>query len=139
MKTNLKRVLSLVCALALCIGMLPMSALAAEPENTYSDKETAQKETGVTADKELKDNGDGTYTITLSVQGYTDESSETVELPADKDLLDLTFTVEATVPDAATNELGTQEVRIGKSHNLKTTHFEFASGIITGCEWEAAA
>ena len=43
------------------------------------------------------------------------------------------------VPDAATNELGTQEVRIGKSHNLKTTHFEFASGIITGCEWEAAA
>ena len=43
MKTNLKRVLSLVCALALCIGMLPMSALAANPGNTYSDKETAQE------------------------------------------------------------------------------------------------
>ena len=83
MKTNLKRVLSLVCALALCIGMLPMSALAAEPEITYSDKETAQEETGVTADKTLVGNGDGTYTITLSVQGYTNESSETVEMPAD--------------------------------------------------------
>ena len=83
MKTNLKRVLSLVCALALCIGMLPMSALAADPENTYSDKETAQKETGVTAGKALTDNGDGTYTITLSVQGYTEEDSETTELPAD--------------------------------------------------------
>ena len=66
-------------------------------------------------------------------------STGALTFPLADDLLDLTFTVEATVPDAATNELGTQEVRIGKSHNLKTTHFEFASGIITGCEWEAAA
>ena len=29
MKTNLKRILSVICALALCIGLLPMSALAA--------------------------------------------------------------------------------------------------------------
>ena len=29
------------------------------------------------------DNGDGTYTITLSVQGYTEEDTETTELPAD--------------------------------------------------------
>ena len=35
MKTNLKRVLSLVCALALCIGMLPMSALAATQAGEY--------------------------------------------------------------------------------------------------------
>ena len=35
MKTNLKRVLSLVCALALCIGMLPMSALAATQTGEY--------------------------------------------------------------------------------------------------------
>ena len=30
MKTNLKRILSVICALALCIGMLPASALAVE-------------------------------------------------------------------------------------------------------------
>ncbi len=34
MKTNLKRVLSLVCALALCIGLLPVSALAAGGQAT---------------------------------------------------------------------------------------------------------
>lgn len=60
-------------------------------------------------------------------------------LPMDDNLLDLTFTVEATVPNADTNELGTQEVRIGKSHTLKTTHFEFANGIITNCQWDEAA
>ncbi len=66
-------------------------------------------------------------------------STGALTFPLDDDLLDLTFTVEATVPNAATNEIGTQEVRIGKSHNLKTVHFEFVSGLITGCEWEAAA
>lgn len=60
-------------------------------------------------------------------------------LPMDDDLLDLTFTVEATVPNADTNELGTQEIRIGKSHTLKTTHFEFAGGLITDCQWNGAA
>lgn len=60
-------------------------------------------------------------------------------LPMDDNLLDLTFTVEATVPNADTNELGTQEIRIGKSHTLKTTHFEFAGGLITDCQWNGAA
>ena len=32
MKTNLKRILSVICALALCVGLLPMSALAAEED-----------------------------------------------------------------------------------------------------------
>ena len=60
-------------------------------------------------------------------------------LPMSDDLLDLTFTVEATVPNADTNELGTQEIRIGKSHTLKTTHFEFAGGLITDCQWDNEA
>ena len=41
MKTNLKRILSVICALALCIGLLPMSALAAGADETiYSNEET---------------------------------------------------------------------------------------------------
>ncbi len=50
--------------------------------------------------------------------------------------LDLTFTVEANVPDAVTNKVGTQEVRVAKSHILKTTHFEFPYSIIMTCDWE---
>ncbi len=60
-------------------------------------------------------------------------------LPLADDLLDLTFTVTVTVPNRVTNEVGTQEVRIGKTHNLKTAHFEFTTGVITDCQWEDAA
>ena len=35
MKATLKRALSVLCALALCIGLLPVSALAAESSNDY--------------------------------------------------------------------------------------------------------
>ncbi len=50
--------------------------------------------------------------------------------------LDLTFTVEANVPDPVTNKVGTQEVRVAKGHILKTTHFEFAYSVIMTCDWE---
>ena len=33
-------------------------------------------------------------------------------------------------------KVGTQEVRVGKGHILKTTHFEFNYGVIQTCEWE---
>ncbi len=49
---------------------------------------------------------------------------------------DLTFTVEANVPDVVTNKVGTQEVRVGKSHILKTAHFEFLYSNIITCSWE---
>ena len=60
-------------------------------------------------------------------------------LPLADNLLDLTFTVTVHVANSATNEVGTQEVRIGKAHTLKTTHFEFANGVITDCQWDEAA
>lgn len=49
--------------------------------------------------------------------------------------LDLIFTVEATVVNPIVNEVGTQEVRVGKTHILKTTHFEFAYGSVLTCDW----
>lgn len=52
------------------------------------------------------------------------------------DLLDLVFTIEANVTNTVTNEVGTQEVRIGKSHIVKTTKFEMPSGVILTCDWE---
>lgn len=48
---------------------------------------------------------------------------------------DLLFTVEAYISDRVSNELGTQEIRIGKEHILKTCNFEFESGTIVSCEW----
>lgn len=49
--------------------------------------------------------------------------------------LDLTFTVEAEVSDPTVNTVGTQEVRVGKGHILKTTHFEFSYGSVLTCDW----
>ncbi len=48
-----------------------------------------------------------------------------------EDTVDLIFTIEASVPDNVKNEVGTQEVRIGKRHIVKTEHFEFEKGIVT--------
>ena len=56
--------------------------------------------------------------------------------PVENDGLDLTFTIQANVVNAVTNEVGTQEVRIGKTHIVKTVHFELTNGIITTCEAE---
>jgi hypothetical protein len=52
-----------------------------------------------------------------------------------EDLLDLVFTIEANVTNTVLNEVGTQEVRIGKSHIVKTTKFELPSGVILTCRW----
>lgn len=52
------------------------------------------------------------------------------------DLLDLVFTIEANVTNTVLNEVGTQEVRIGKSHIVKTTKFEMPSGVVLTCRWE---
>ncbi len=56
-------------------------------------------------------------------------------LPQNEDLLDLTFTITCTVASPIINEVGTQEVRIGKSHIVKTQHIELINGTILSCEW----
>ena len=53
-------------------------------------------------------------------------------------LVDICFVIEANVTNAVTNEVGTQEVRIGKTHIVKTVHLEFNYGIIENCTWAAA-
>lgn len=51
-------------------------------------------------------------------------------------LVDICFVIEAYVDDEVTNVVGTQEVRVGKSHIVKTTHLEFIGGTIESCTWE---
>ena len=52
-----------------------------------------------------------------------------------KGKLDLVFTVEVIPTDALSGSVGTQEVRIGKEHILKTAHFEFEESVILTCQW----
>ena len=47
---------------------------------------------------------------------------------------DLVFTIEGSVKDNLTSELGTQEIRVGKTHIVKTTTFELENGVILSCE-----
>lgn len=52
----------------------------------------------------------------------------------------LVFTVEGNVANASvlTTEVGSQEVRVGKEHVLKTQYLEFDKGIITFVQWGSA-
>lgn len=64
-------------------------------------------------------------------------SSGAVTITAGRpDRVDLLFEVQAYVANNIKSELGTQEVRTGKSHILKTTHFEFNYAVILECSWE---
>lgn len=54
----------------------------------------------------------------------------------DDELLTLTFTITAEINDTILTEVGTQEVRIGRTHIIKTAYFELSSGVITSCIWE---
>lgn len=70
--------------------------------------------------------------VTVSTAG------DTVAFTADKGLLDLTFTVECNIANPITTEIGTQEVRVGKTHILKTDKFEL-NGVILDCTWSENA
>ena len=54
---------------------------------------------------------------------------------SDTNTLDVTFTIVAYGVDRITTKIGTQEVRVGKGHIIKTTHFEFATSTIVTCQW----
>ena len=59
----------------------------------------------------------------------------TLEIPVNEGKLDLIFTIECNVVNSITTEIGTQEVRVGKIHTVKTDKFELTNGIILACSW----
>jgi len=64
----------------------------------------------------------------------TDKGDLTI-LMGEGELLDVTFEIQAHVDNNVKTELGTQEVRVGKVHIVKTTHFELINGVIQTCTW----
>ena len=63
-------------------------------------------------------------------------SGDMLMVSTDKELLDLIFTIECNVVNPITTEIGPQEVRVGKSHIVKTDKFEFSNGVIIDCQWD---
>ena len=59
----------------------------------------------------------------------------TLEIPVNEGKLDLIFPIDCNVGNATTTEIGTQEVRVGKIHTVKTDKFELTNGIILDCSW----
>ncbi len=49
--------------------------------------------------------------------------------------MDITFTIDADGVDQLLKKVGTQEVRVGRTHIVKTLNFEFTNGVITSCSW----
>ena len=62
-------------------------------------------------------------------------SGDMLLVPVDSDLLDLVFTIECNVVNPVTTEIGPQEVRVGKTHIVKTDKFELSTGVILDCVW----
>lgn len=54
-----------------------------------------------------------------------------VESSGDDQRLDLIFTLEGKVTDPNTNAIGTQQLRVGIGHYIKTTHFELYGSVIS--------
>lgn len=51
------------------------------------------------------------------------------------DRVDLLFTVEAEVSDILSSTVGSQQVRVGNSHIVKTAHFEFSGTYVIRADW----
>lgn len=71
----------------------------------------------------------------ISYDILPDSSTTAVESTGADTRLDLLFTCVATVTDPITQELGTQEIRAGIPHILKTTHFEFQASRVISVKW----
>ena len=87
-----RRILAVLLMAAMLITMLPSAMFAQNgnsgQETIYTDKQTAQEATGVTANKSVSGpDADGNYTITLTAKGGTSTSDVTKYLSADVALI----------------------------------------------------
>lgn len=92
----------------------------------FVDKQAGLKDQLLTGDKLL----DG-YIVDVTATPHVPKNTDAVG----GETLDLLFTIEATVTDPVLNAVGTQQVRVGKSHIIKSQHLEFEKGQILTCEW----
>lgn len=63
-----------------------------------------------------------------------EKADGTIVLSDEPGYVDATFAIEAVITNRVTQAVGTQEIRIGKSHIVKTKSYELINGIILTCE-----
>lgn len=63
-----------------------------------------------------------------------EKADGTIVLSEEPGYVDVIFDIEAVVTNRVTQAVGTQEVRIGKNHIVKTKSYELINGIILTCE-----
>jgi len=95
----------------------------------YVDKAAGKKDQLQASGKLL----DG-YIVDVSATPHIASPGDTVG----GETLDLLFTIEANAADPVTNAVGTQEIRVGKPHVVKSQHIEFEDAQIMTCKWLGA-
>ena len=124
-----KKILAMLMAVAMAFSLLPVTAFAAgeESNKTYDDKDTATQETGVTASKTAPANDDGTYTITLKVDGTTKTETGKQNLPAD---IVLVVDTSTSMLEKVWTGSGLQWQHTTRLAIAKTAAANFASGLM---------
>lgn len=79
----------------------------------------------------------GSYVMDVTSRPHTEpvpKDDGTLATSQEPGYVDAIFTIHATTANSVTQAVGTQEVRIGKSHIVKTKTFELINGIILSCK-----
>ena len=82
MNSKAKRLLSWLCVLALCMSLLPMTALAAGRDGTQNDPIT-QTQNGVTVNKWVSGNAEAGYRLNMEAYASNVVTTESKTTPLD--------------------------------------------------------
>ena len=83
MKGKARRLLSWVCVLALCMSLLPVTALAAPTESGTQENPVTNTENQVTVNKWVSTDGDGNYRLNMEAYASNEVTSTTTTKPLD--------------------------------------------------------
>lgn len=86
MKGKARRLLSWVCVLALCMSLLLVTALAAgdgSSTTTVAKGSVTESQNGVTVNKSVSQNADGSYQLTMEAWAQNKVTSSTTATPLD--------------------------------------------------------
>ena len=83
MKGKARRLLSWVCVLALCMSLLPVTALAAPTESGTQENPVTNTKNQVTVNKWVSTDGDGNYRLNMEAYASNEVTSTTTTKPLD--------------------------------------------------------
>lgn len=111
MKGKARRLLSWVCVLALCMSLLPVTALAATGSGTQEDPVT-NTENQVTVNKWVSTDGDGNYRLNMEAYASDTITSTTTTTPLD---IVLVLDTSGSMADSFGEDEGYQYTKVEKT------------------------